>query len=188
MRQPGAWRRISCDDQGEGARAAEVVVVAIDAGDHGVVQAQLGHGLGHAAGLVEIDGLGAALGHGAKAAAACAEVAQHHEGGGFVVPAFADVGAVSTLANGVERERAGQALERVEVFAHGSAYAQPLRLGSGDAAQGLDLNEFHHGSIVAGEEWTGSVQDAVFPGPNLSPVLGICKGSARDGGENSNGV
>ena len=99
------------DDQGEGARAAEQIVVAIDAGNDGVVQAERGDGLRDAAGLVEVDGLGAAFGHGAEAAAAGAEVAEHHEGGGFVVPALADVGAVGALADGVEAEASGPALE-----------------------------------------------------------------------------
>ena len=131
------------DDQGEGARAADEVVVAIDAGDDGVLQAERGHGFGDAAGLVEVDGLGAALGHGAESAAAGAEVAEHHEGGGFVVPALADVGAMSALADGVEAERAGEALEVVVVFAHGGAGLEPLGLGGGRAAQRRDLDQFH---------------------------------------------
>ena len=131
------------DDQGEGARAAEEVVVAIDAGDHCVLQAERGHCLGDPARLVEVDGLGAALGHGAEAAAAGAEVAEHHEGGGFVVPALADVGAVGALADGVELERAGQVLEGVVVFAHGGAGLEPLGLG--------------RGSVRAGAIWTSSI-------------------------------
>ena len=97
-RQPGAWRRISVNDLSKCPRAADQIVVAIDAGDHGMLQAQRGHGLGDAARLVKIDRLGAALGHGAESAAARAQVAQHHEGRGLVVPALADVGAVGALA------------------------------------------------------------------------------------------
>ena len=119
------------DDHGEDARAADEVVVAVDAGDDGVLQAQCGDSLGDAARLVEVDGLGAALGDGAKAAAAGAQVAEHHEGGGFVVPALADVGAVGALADGVQAKRAGQALEVVVVLAHRGAGLEPLRLGHG---------------------------------------------------------
>jgi hypothetical protein len=68
-----------------------------------------GHCLGDAARLVEVDRLGAALGHGAESAAARAQVAEHHEGRGFVVPALADVGAVRAFAHGVqESERASR--------------------------------------------------------------------------------
>ena len=119
------------DDHGEDARAADEVVVAIDAGDDGVLQAERGDGFGDAARLVEVDGLGAALGDGAKAAAARAQVAEHHEGGRLVVPALADVGALGALAHGVQAERTGQPLEVVVVLAHGGAGFEPLRLGQG---------------------------------------------------------
>ena len=69
-----------------------------------------------------------------------------------MVPALADVGALGAFADGMERERAGEALEIVVVFAHGSAGAEPLRLGSGRAAGGLDLDEVDHSLIVAGME------------------------------------
>jgi len=105
----------------EGAGSAEVVVVAIDARDYRVLKTKRGHGLGYAAGLVEIDWLWAAFGDGAESAAACAKVAQHHECCGFVVPAFADVGAVGAFADGVERERAGKGFEAVVVLTHGRA-------------------------------------------------------------------
>jgi hypothetical protein len=109
------------NDERKGAGAAEVVVVAIDAGDYGVLKAEGGNSLGYAAGLVEIDWLGAAFGDGAESAAAGAQVAEHHEGGGFVVPALADVGAVGAFADGVERERAGKGFKAVVVLAHGRA-------------------------------------------------------------------
>ena len=97
------------NEQGEGARAAEEIVVAVDAGDHCVFEgAKGGDGLGHAAGLIEVDRLGAALGHGAEAAAAGAEVAQHHEGRGFVVPALADVQGSGPVADGVEVQASGR--------------------------------------------------------------------------------
>jgi len=122
------------DDESEGAGAAEIVVVAIDARNHGVLKAEGGDGLRDAARLVEVNGIGAAFGHGAESTAARAEIAEHHECGGFVMPALADVGAVGAFADGVKGERAGETLEVVVVLAHGSAGLEPLGLGSGDAA------------------------------------------------------
>ena len=98
------------NDLNEGAGAAEDVVVAIDAGDDGEFEAEGGDGFGDAARLVKVDGIGAAFGDGAESAAAGAEVAEHHESGGAVVPAFADVGALGGFADGVEVEGAGQLL------------------------------------------------------------------------------
>ncbi len=138
---PGDWRRISCDDVDEGLRGAEVVVVAVDAGDDGVGEAKLGDGVGDARGLVVVDGLGLAFGDGAEAAAAGAEVAEHHEGGGLVVPALADVGAVGGLADSVEVEVAGQLLEVVEGLAHGRAGLEPGGLGGGLARGEIDLDQ-----------------------------------------------
>ena len=63
------------------------------------------------------------------------------------MPALADVGALSAFADGVEAERAGEALERVVVFADRSAGFEPLGLGCGSAARGLDLDEVHLGSL-----------------------------------------
>ncbi len=81
---------------------SNIAVVAVHAGDDGMVQAELGDGVRHAARLIEIDGLGLALGHSAEAAAARAQIAEHHEGCGLLVPALADVRAVRALADGVE--------------------------------------------------------------------------------------
>jgi len=46
-----------------------------------------------------VDGLGLAGGDRAEAAAAGAGVAEHHEGGGLVVPALTDVGALRRFAD-----------------------------------------------------------------------------------------
>jgi len=138
------------NDEGEGAGSAEEIVVAVDAGDDGVFETEGGYGFGDPPGLVEVNGLGAAFGNGAEAAAAGAEVAEHHEGGGFVVPALADVGALGAFADGVEIEGAGEALEGVKVFADGGAGLEPLGLGGGGFAGGGDLDEILHGFIVAG--------------------------------------
>ena len=111
-RQSGHAAADLADGVGEDARAANVVVVAVDAGDDGELQSQLLDGFGHAARLVEIDGCGRALGHGAETAAPRADIAQQHEGRGAVVPALADVGAVRRLANRVQVEACAPAVFR----------------------------------------------------------------------------
>jgi hypothetical protein len=93
---------------GKNSGAAEIVVVAIHAGNYSVLQSQGGDSFGDAAGLIEIDGLRAAFGYGAKSATASADVTEQHESGGAVVPTFSDVGALSGLADGVQSEAAGQ--------------------------------------------------------------------------------
>ena len=105
----------------EGARTAQVIVIAIHAGDDGVLESELSHSLRHAARLVEVNGLRPAFGHRAEPAAARAQVTQHHERRSLVVPALANIRAVRAFAHGVERERARQTLEVVVVLAHGSA-------------------------------------------------------------------
>ena len=133
------------DDVDEGLRRADVVVVAVHAGDDGVLEAELRDGVGHAPRLIEVDRLGLALGHRAEAAAPRAEVAEHHEGRGLLVPALADVGAVRALADGVQVQIARQLLERVEGLAHGSAGLQPLGLRRGLARREVDLNQLGYG-------------------------------------------
>ena len=83
---------------------------------------------GHATRLVVINGLGPALGHGAEAAAPGAQVTQHHEGRGLLVPALADVGALRALADGVQVQIAGQLLQVVEDLAAGRAGLEPCLL------------------------------------------------------------
>jgi len=46
-------------------------------------------------------------------------------------------------------QRAGETLEIVVILAHGSARLQPFGLGGGSSTRRLNLNEFHHNSIVA---------------------------------------
>ncbi len=129
------------DDVDEGLGGTEVVIIAVDAGDDGVGEAELGYGVGDAGGLGVVDRLGAALGDGAEAAAARAEVAEHHEGGRLVIPALADVRAVGGLADGVQVELAGEFLERVEGLTHGSAGLEPGRLGDRFVGRQVDLDE-----------------------------------------------
>ena len=113
------------DGQGEQFRAAIVAVVAIDAGDHGEAQTHGGDGFGDAARLVVIHRQRRAFLHGAEAAAARADVAQNHERGGAVVPAFAHVGAGGAFADGVQAEAVDQRFQIAIVLADGRGGAQP---------------------------------------------------------------
>ncbi len=140
------------DHHGEGARSADEIVVAIHAGDNRVLQAECGHGFSHAARLVKVDGLWPAFGYSAESAPARAQVAQHHEGRGFVVPALADIGAMRALAYGVQAKRSRQALQVMVVFTHRGAGFEPLRLWSGSGARRRNLDEFHNPLIVPAED------------------------------------
>jgi hypothetical protein len=71
---------------------------------------------------------------------------------------------MGTFTDSVEVERAGEALEVVEVLAHGSAGLKPLGLGGGGLAGGGDLDEVkhrlsEHRLIVAGGMMGRSIQD-----------------------------
>ena len=134
--------------QGEGARAAGKIVIAINAGEDGELQAERRDGLSHAARLVKVNGRGTPLGHGAEAAVASAEIAQQQESRSPGLPALADIGAAGALTDGVEIERAGQPLERVVVFAGRRARPEPRGLGCWSLAGKRDLHQFCHTLIV----------------------------------------
>src|SRR3954470_3764975 len=84
--------------------------------------------LGNATRFVHIDGKRTSLGHSAEAATSRAEIAQQHECGSAVVPALADIGALSGFTDRVQFEIAGQLLELMIILAHRSASLQPFRL------------------------------------------------------------
>ncbi len=96
------------DGHAEEVGTAIRAIVPIDAGDNGVAQAQSGASFGDAARLIHIDFEWRTLLHGAETAAAGADVAEDHEGGGAAIPAFTDVWAGGTFADGVEMEVADQ--------------------------------------------------------------------------------
>ena len=138
------------DDVGENRGSADVVVIAIDAGDYGKFQSELLNGFGDAARLVVVDRFGAPLRYGAESAATRTEVTEQHEGRGLVVPALADVGALCRLADGVEVESAGELFEVVIFLAHWGAGLEPLGFGSalGRAQFNLDQLGSHESSIL----------------------------------------
>src|SRR4029077_18789891 len=144
---PAIWHQLAnlTDGFGENARAAQVVVIAIHAGDDGVLQTERGNGFGYPPRLVPRDGTGLAPGHRAKSAAPCADVPQQHEGGGAMVPALADIGTLCRLAHRVQSQTAGQLFKVVKVFPDGGLGSKPLRLGLPDWKTEFDLNKLGAG-------------------------------------------
>ena len=109
-------------------RAAILHIVAIDRRHDDVRQLQLLDGFGHARRLRFVHGVRPAMSHGAVAARAGADVAQNHERGGAVRPAFADVRAARFLAHRVQLELAHQAFEAEVGRRAGRAHLEPLGL------------------------------------------------------------
>src|SRR5258707_9034436 len=108
-------------------RAAIGLIVSIHAGDHGITQTHGGDRLGNAERLFLIRRSNwLARGHGTKAAGARTDVAQDHEGGGPVLPALAHVRAARRLANGVEIQRAHDALQVLITLATEEFNAKPV--------------------------------------------------------------
>jgi hypothetical protein len=104
-------------------------------------QAESNNGLSHAAWLIPVDRLGAALRHGAESTPAGADIAQQHKRCGFVIPALANVRTLGRLAYGVQSQSASQLFEIVKVFPDGGFGPQPVRFRHSDRRIELDLNE-----------------------------------------------
>ena len=123
---PGRGLAHPADRLGEDARAAVGQVVAGDAGDHHVLQAEPADRLGDASRLVVVEpGRLAGLDR-AEAAGPGAGVAQDHDRGGALVPALPDVRAVGLLADRVEREAAQEPLQLVVVLARRQPGPDPV--------------------------------------------------------------
>ena len=142
MRVPARLPADLVDHVDEGLGCAEIVVVAVDAGDHGVSETELRDCVSDSSRLVTIDRFWTAFGDGAEAAAARTEIAEHHEGRCLLVPALADVGALRALADGVQVELASHLLQRVEGFPTGSASLEPLGFADRNLGCEVDLDEF----------------------------------------------
>src|SRR5258707_10456675 len=109
-------------------RSAIGLIVSIHAGDHGITQTHGGDRLGNAERLFLIRRSNwLARGHGAKAASPRANVAQDHECGGPLLPALAPVPAARRFANGVEIQRAHDALQVLITLATEEFNAKPVR-------------------------------------------------------------
>ena len=81
------------DDHSEDGRAAVFAVIAVDAGDHRVLEVHGFDRLGDAIRLQPVQGGGCATFDVAKAASAGANIAHHQEGGCSRAPALAHIGA-----------------------------------------------------------------------------------------------
>ena len=108
MPMPGLVSRIRRDGLGEDPRAAVGQVVARDAGDHDVLEAQRADRLGDPARLVVVEPGGPAGLDRAEPARPGAGVAEDHDRGRALVPALPDVRAAGLLADRVERQAAEQ--------------------------------------------------------------------------------
>src|SRR5579862_4415764 len=116
------------DGVGENCGAAVGLIVAIHRSDDRVAQAHALDGFGDALRLVFLRrAQRLATWYGAKAAGARANIAEDHEGGGAMLPAFAHVGAARAFADGVEVKRAHDALQFMIIGTTEKFDAQPGR-------------------------------------------------------------
>src|SRR5208282_3488439 len=124
------------DSTGKDASAAVRLIVAIDACDDGITQAHARDGFGNTQRFVFIRRpSGFAGGNRAEAAGARANIAENHEGGGAMLPAFAHVGAAGRFANGMKVKGTHDTLEVVVAIAAKKLHAQPVRPRMGVRAQ-----------------------------------------------------
>ena len=113
-------------------RAAVRQVVAVDRGEHDVVQAHQLDRAGDVLGLLGIEPAARIAGiDRAEAASARAHRPHQHDGGGAGVPAFADVRALGLLADGAQTVLAHDVLDGLEARAARQRRPQPGRLASG---------------------------------------------------------
>ena len=114
------------DGLGPVAGAAVLEVVAVDAGDDGVLEVERRQGLGHPPRLVGVGRQRPAGGDVAEPARPGADVAQDHDGQRPPAPALADVGAAGALAHGVEALLVDQGLGLEEGRLGGQLDLDPL--------------------------------------------------------------
>jgi len=135
------------DAAGEDLGAAVRQIVAVDAGDHDVLQAHLRHRVGEAGGLAQVQGGRGPMGHRAIGAVAGAYVAEDHERGGVVLPALPDVGAVRLLAHRMQLQAPHHLLQGDVV---GAARSLDLEPGGFALARRLSCGELG--------EWSGHAE------------------------------
>ena len=141
------------DAAGERLGAAVGQVVAVHRGDDHVLQSHPVHRLGQSYRLERVEGRRSAVGDRAVGAVPGADVAQDHESGGLVLPAFADVGTAGLLADGMEVELAHHGLEVRVVRASRGLDLEPGRLagehGAGRARTGAERVNWTSGTATA---------------------------------------
>ena len=144
------------DDGREMAGAAIVEVVAVDRGDHDMVQAELAHRLGDMRRLVRIDQVRPSGRDVAEGAGTGAHAAQDHHRGVLLLPALADVGAGRLLADGVELEAAHQRAGLVIFRRDRRLDPDPVRLAQGRAVRARRLlGVAQPGRVVGGRSAKG---------------------------------
>ena len=115
----------------EVTRAAVGKIVAIDRGQHDVLQAHQLHGPGAVRGLVGIEPATRIAGvDGAEAASTRAHRAHQHQRRGARIPALADVRTLGLFAHGGKTVLAHGGAHSVERLARRHGRAQPLRLAT----------------------------------------------------------
>ena len=130
-RAAGVQLADAADDHGKDRRAAVAAFVAVDGGDHGVLQVHRLDRLRHALRFQPVHRAGLAVLDVAEDARARAHVAQHQEGGGAAAPAFAHVRAHGLLAHRVQRLGAHQRVELFVGLARRRADADPFGAAQG---------------------------------------------------------
>jgi len=103
-------------------------VVTVDGGNDDVGEAHLLDGLGDVLGFRHVERIRLAGGDVAEGACAGTDLAHDHEGGVFLVPAFADVRATGFFADRHELVRAHQFARLLVALGHRRLDTDPLRL------------------------------------------------------------
>ncbi len=151
-RAPWVDLAYAADEHGEDRRAAVYAVVAVDAGDHGVLQVHGLDRLGNAFWLQPVQRAGLAALDIAETARACAHIAHHQEGGCAGPPALTHVGAHCLFADGVQFFAAHQLLQPLVGLPGGRTHFDPFRAA---ARGGINIIGFY--SVSGGcKRHTGS--------------------------------
>src|SRR4029077_13855138 len=124
-RRPRAAVADRPDRAREDARPAVPQVVAVDRGDHRVLQPELGDRLRNAQWFAEVELGGPAGRHCTEPAGSRAHIAQDHERGRSAVPAVEDVRAPRLFTYSVEPARADHLLQVFEIFTLTDAHSDP---------------------------------------------------------------
>ncbi len=130
-----------------------------------MLQSQRCHRVRHALRLAMIDWLRPALRHRAETATPRAQVPEHHERRGLVVPALSDVRAVRTLAHRVQIQITRQLLQRVKGLAHRRPRLQPLRLRRRLARRKINLHQ-----LIGLNQWSHRTA-LIVPSGATQPLL-----------------
>ena len=137
----GELRVDLADGLGEDVGAEVGEIVAVDRGDHRVLEIELGDCRGDAGRLLDVVRGRASVRDRAVGAVTRADVAEDHEGGGAMLPALADVGAVGLGAHGMQPKVLHQLLHAEIVRTAGGPYFQPRRLALGERGGSVSAHD-----------------------------------------------